>query len=518
MVACSSEEKRTSSSTVIEKDRIENNLDNEKELSVRYCSGCHLYPNPSDLDRQTWEHSVLPLMGRRFGIYEENTDVEELISGAVDPVSVKRENIFPQQQQISDELWDKIVKYYLTNAPTSLPRSEADYEVKAAESVKIIAPELDFSIDGITMIKIETDPDLVYVGGVSGGAGKLVLMDHQFNLLQELPLPSPPVDIYVEQTEAIVTLIGTLWLRPSGNRHGELIRLVRSKQDLVFSGYSRFLDRLNRPVQTVIEDLTGNGRKDILVAEFGDYTGSLSLYVNEGTGSYRKYILKETSGAVRVEVHDLNGDGSKDIVALFGQGDEGISVFYHYGDVEFREERILQFNPAWGSTYFEMMDLNGDGHLDIIYCNGDNGDYPPVLKPYHGIRLFENDGQNNFQQVYFYPMDGAYRCSSIDFRGEGKNDLLAISYFPDENADKRLDLIYLKHDMDYNYEVKEIDTGSQNRWLTFDTGRLGSESRNIALLGSFGSFDSPVDPLHQGVPLILLTGDSEFIVRSPSPN
>lgn len=49
-----------------------------------------------------------------------------------------------------------------------------------------------------------------------------------------------------------------------------------------------------------------------------------------------------------------------------------------------------------------MHDFNGDGKLDIVYVNGDNFDYSRVLKPYHGIRILENDGKNNFHERYFF--------------------------------------------------------------------------------------------------------------------
>ena len=50
----------------------------------------------------------------------------------------------------------------------------------------------------------------------------------------------------------------------------------------------------------------------------------------------------------------------------------------------------------YGSSYLELADMNNDGHLDILYTNGDNADYSYVLKKYHGLRIFINDGKNQF--------------------------------------------------------------------------------------------------------------------------
>jgi tetratricopeptide (TPR) repeat protein len=48
-------------------------------------------------------------------------------------------------------------------------------------------------------------------------------------------------------------------------------------------------------------------------------------------------------------------------------------------------------------------DFNNDGYKDILYTCGDNADYSSnVLKSYHGVYIFLNDGHNNFSQKYFF--------------------------------------------------------------------------------------------------------------------
>src|SRR5256885_11339685 len=69
--------------------------------------------------------------------------------------------------------------------------------------------------------------------------------------------------------------------------------------------------------------------------------------------------------------------------------------------------------------YFTMRDFNGDGKPDILYVNGDNFDYSRVLKPYHGIRILENDGHNNFAERDFFPVYGAAQAVVADFDKDG---------------------------------------------------------------------------------------------------
>lgn len=107
-------------------------------------------------------------------------------------------------------------------------------------------------------------------------------------------------------------------------------------------------------------------------------------------------------------------------MALFGQGDEGIFNYYNQGEGKFKEEPVLRFPPSYGSSFFDLTNINEDGFVDIIYSAGDNADYPPVVKPYHGIRIYLNDQQNHF----FYSLPGAHQAIPADFDQDGDQDIL----------------------------------------------------------------------------------------------
>jgi hypothetical protein len=69
--------------------------------------------------------------------------------------------------------------------------------------------------------------------------------------------------------------------------------------------------------------------------------------------------------------------------------------------------------------------------MDLLYTNGDNADYSNSLKRYHGIRLFQNDGNFKFRQVWFYPLYGATKAVARDFDGDGDLDVAGIAFYPD---------------------------------------------------------------------------------------
>ena len=81
------------------------------------------------------------------------------------------------------------------------------------------------------------------------------------------------------------------------------------------------------------------------------------------------------------------------------QGDEGIFLYKNKGNGTFEEQKLLSFLPLFGSQYFELIDFNNDGHEDILYVCGDNADLSTILKQYHGIYIYLNDGSYQFSHT-----------------------------------------------------------------------------------------------------------------------
>ena len=105
----------------------------------------------------------------------------------------------------------------------------------------------------------------------------------------------------------------------------------------------------------------------------------------------------------------------------------------------------MSFPVIYGSSSFELDDFNHDGFKDILYTCGDNGDYTGnVLKNYHGVYIYLNDGKNNFTQKYFFPIHGCYKAIARDFDKDGDLDIAAISYFPDLKNQPQESFVYLE--------------------------------------------------------------------------
>ena len=187
----------------------------------------------------------------------------------------------------------------------------------------------------------------------------------------------------------------------------------------------------------------------------------------------------------------MTGDGHPDIVALFAQADERIVLFENDGHGGFsgRQRILARFPPVYGSMHFSMHDFNGDGSMDIVYVNGDNFDYSRVLKPYHGIRILENDGKNAFVERYFFPVYGAARAAVADFDQDGDLDILATSNFADAARHPERGIMFLENAGRYTFKPFAFSISSGGQWNAIATGDLNRDGRLDVIVGAMSLGD-----------------------------
>ena len=206
---------------------------------------------------------------------------------------------------------------------------------------------------------------------------------------------------------------------------------------------------------------------------------------NKGGGKFEKHVLSTLPGAVKAYVDDINKDGLPDIWVLFAHGEEGIFLYINKGNGKFNQQQVLRFPPVYGSSYFELVDFNNDGHPDILYTCGDNGDISRILKPYHGVYIFMNDGTNHFEQKYFFPMDGCYKAMARDFDGDGDLDIAAISFFADYLHEPEEGFVYLENNSNLEFQPYSLEEAKIGRWLTMDAGDFDGDGKIDLVLGNF---------------------------------
>ncbi len=293
------------------------------------------------------------------------------------------------------------------------------------------------------------------------------------------------VDVSFGNGGCLLTDIGTLL--PSEQAKGSLFWLTGGSLARVQSG-------VHRPVQSMTVDLNGDGKNELIIANYGHRSGSLSLYLKQtNEGHYSEQPLLGLSGAVKFYVRDVDKDGRKDIIALFAQESESIYVFYQTADLVFKAEKVLQFEPQYGTSDFVVLDYNKDGIDDLATVHGDNADYSNCLKRFHGLRLFMGSRSEGYKEAFFYPLYGATRVQADDFDQDGDIDFAVSAFFPELTYLASESFVYLENTAspDVRFTPYTLKTPIPVKSLTLEKADVDHDGDLDLVLGQFSY--SPVE-------------------------
>ncbi|WP_333818774.1 FG-GAP repeat domain-containing protein [Ohtaekwangia sp.] len=446
----------------------------EERLAKQYCGSCHSFPDPSLLTKKIWKEHVLPQMAFRMGF----EDMKLIMQLSDEDRNVVLQTL-PDKPMVSQEEFDMIRNYYDRLAPDALtlPPVTATQPLEQFEPTTISLPE--HTVPLVTVVKADSLHKKVYIGT---RLSKFYTLSDQFIVQDSAVLESPPSDIYFHRDSTSILLMGMM--DPNDLLRGKIVTL-KKQPHTVLSG-------LQRPVNMQETDLNKDGLTDYIICSFGNYTGALLAYENLGNNQYKKHVLINAPGARNTVIKDVDNNGFPDIIALMTQGDERIIMLLNQGGFDFRVNTVLRFPPVYGSSYFELADFNRDGKPDIVYTNGDNADYSITLKPYHGVRVFMNDGTNHFEESAFYPLYGAFQSQTADFDSDGDLDIAAIAFFPDYKHHPEHSFVYLEN-KDGKFVPHTTLLASTGRWITMEAIDIDRDKDIDILLGAL-DFEYNVPP------------------------
>lgn len=458
-------------------------------LHEKYCGACHLAPDPALLSKSLWRAQVLPEMGARLGI--QVGDYNPLKgSGVEETYFIDLAGVYPKAPLMPQEDWQRIYDYIIATAPDSLPvdatRKSRSVPLEQFRARKVSVDQINGA--QVTALHYNGPDNDWWVGNRSGEWYQWAPGDSS----RLLNLFSSAISGFDQQNgEEVLLEMG--YMDPSDIPKGRLWRFANGRRAVIGEG-------LYRPVFVEAADLDRDGRTEYLVCEFGNRIGRLLLIDDEEAG-FEKKVLIGQPGIIRVRLADMNEDKIPDIVAMAGQGDEGIYILYNQGNGTFSTEHPIRLPPVYGSSWFELFDYEGDGDLDIALVNGDNADFTYALKPYHGLRLFLNDGRNEFEEAYFYPIYGATRVIVRDFDADGDPDFAVAALFPDFAGNAGESFVYLENLAPPTFTFQSY-TGPINRaghWLVMESADIDQDNDTDIVLGSYVGSPAPVpDSLHRG--------------------
>jgi hypothetical protein len=441
-----------------------------RDAVQKHCSTCHLAVDPALLDKDTWKNRVLPVMAQYFGI--EVWQKNQYFAGdqAVMPITD----------------WMKIAAYYDSLAPAHLSASRTPVPVReewAGFTVK--TPATDTSrLATTTMVAIDSAGRAIYTS--SSEVPALVRWDHNFGKKTIAPLSSPAMHMLFSgqpsSGQPVVTAVGEM--RAYDVSKGELYHFKPSGE---FDPLP-FVTGLRRPLHTLAADYNRDGKTDYLVSAFGHNQGGLYLFRQMQDGKFEKLPVREVAGATQSAAGDFNGDGWTDIIALFAHAQEGIWLFTNDRKGGFSETPLLRFPPVYGSSSFQLADFNRDGLPDIVYTAGDNSDYSRILKPYHGIYIYLNKGNNHFEQSWFYPANGATKAMAADFDGDGDLDIASIAFFADHLRNPGEKFLYFRNESPragLKFQPVSLPIARYGRWICMDVNDWDGDGDPDIVLGNY---------------------------------
>lgn len=441
-----------------------------KQLAEQHCGNCHLVPSPELLDKETWVKHVLPAMAPNLGL--------EVYPGGLYYAS--------QKAALSFENWQKLIAYYQTLAPQALKpadKPEAAANGWAMFSLEKPAPDTT-QIAMTTMVAVDTIGHQLYTSDAF--RSDLTRWDQRLKPSLFRQFNSAAVDAQFFRDDkgrerSLFTTLGTM--QAADIAKGELVSLTMNGKTGTDSAV--IATQLPRPLTSVPVDVDKDGLTDWVVCGFGHNTGGLYWLKQQSNHQFVKRPIKEVPGASQAVTGDFNKDGWPDLMVLFAHADEGIWLFQNDKKGGFSEKNLLRFPSVYGSTSFQLVDFNNDGRLDILYTCGDNSDYSKVMKPYHGVYIYLNEGNFTYKQAYFYPINGCTKAIATDFDQDGDLDIATIAFFADFKNNPTEEFLLFEQQQPLQFRPHAPPISSFGRWICMDVDDIDRDGDADIVLGNF---------------------------------
>ena len=261
---------------------------------------------------------------------------------------------------------------------------------------------------------------------------------------------------------------------PSNDKIGSVVVLENTGNEQ-FSNRV-LVERIARVTDVQPGDFDGDGDIDLAVGQFGYDDGEIRWMENKGNWEFESHNLLNVSGTIHTPVGDLDGDGDLDIAALVSQEWESVYVFENRGSGEFKTRRIYHStNEDYGSSGMSLVDLDGDGDLDLLFTNGDAFDYiPPAPRPWHGVQWLENRGNLKFQFHRIGDLPGAFSATGADVDRDGDLDVVAVSAFNKWTDPSAQSMMWFENDGRQQFTAHDI-VSSPTHLLVLDHGDLDGD-------------------------------------------